>query len=380
MSEDKSPEQIKKEAAAAAKAAALAKRKEREQATDVAVPEEDKAKKKAEAAAAAKAAALAKRKEREQATDAAVPEEDKAKKKAEAAAAAKAAALAKWKEREQASDAAVPEEDKAKKKAEAAAAAKAAALAKRQEKEAADNSGDGEEAIKQKALAAAKAKAAAAAKAKAAALAKQTRSETAGNDAEKTKAIAAAKAKAEVAAKAKLKAKEHTSSETAPETEKPSRNLPLLKEYVSTIESQLGEHALEDSYINQLSKEVPTLIAARHTYFQVAELLKNHESMCFDYLSELHGTDYETHMEIYVHLYSFKYKRSVALKVKLDRENPAADSLVPLWQGANWPECEAYDLLGITFNQHPDLKRILLGEDWVGHPLRKDYEPFDVEV
>jgi NADH-quinone oxidoreductase subunit C len=56
------------------------------------------------------------------------------------------------------------------------------------------------------------------------------------------------------------------------------------------------------------------------------------------------------------------------------------ESLAPLWAGANWPECEAYDLLGIKFKGHPNLHRIMLGEDWVGHPLRKDYEPYDVEV
>jgi NADH-quinone oxidoreductase subunit C len=70
----------------------------------------------------------------------------------------------------------------------------------------------------------------------------------------------------------------------------------------------------------------------------------------------------------------------LALKVKIDRDEPTIESLQPLWAGANWPECEAYDLLGIKFTGHPNLHRIMLGEDWVGHPLRKDYEPYDVEV
>ena len=76
-------------------------------------------------------------------------------------------------------------------------------------------------------------------------------------------------------------------------------------------------------------------------------------------------------------LYSYKNHQSVALKVKIDRDLPVIESLVPLWPGANWAECEAYDLLGIQFNEHPNLHRIMLGEDWIGHPLRKDY---DVEV
>jgi NADH-quinone oxidoreductase subunit C len=137
---------------------------------------------------------------------------------------------------------------------------------------------------------------------------------------------------------------------------------------------------LENSYINKLSKDVPTLVAKRETYFKVAQFLKYNEQLGFDYLSELHGTDFVTHMEVYVHLYSYKNRQSVALKVKIDREEPEIESLVPLWAGANWPECEAYDLLGIKFLGHPNLHRIFLGEDWVGYPLRKDYEPYDVEV
>jgi NADH-quinone oxidoreductase subunit C len=85
-------------------------------------------------------------------------------------------------------------------------------------------------------------------------------------------------------------------------------------------------------------------------------------------------------MEMYVHLYSYKNNQSVALKVKIDRDAPEIESLEPLWAGANWPECEAYDLLGINFLGHPKLHRIMLGEDWIGHPLRKDYVQYDVEV
>ena len=100
---------------------------------------------------------------------------------------------------------------------------------------------------------------------------------------------------------------------------------------------------------------------------------KYNEQLGFDYLSELHGTDFETHMEVYAYLYSYRNKQGLAVKVKLDRDQPKIDSIVSLWAGANWPECEAYDLLGIVFTGHPNLHRIMLGENWVGHPLRKDY-------
>ncbi|WP_183186902.1 NADH-quinone oxidoreductase subunit C, partial [Anoxybacteroides rupiense] len=230
------------------------------------------------------------------------------------------------------------------------------------------------------ALELAKQKAAAAAKAKAAALAKQQGD---GSDheqdlaKEKAKAIAAAKAKAAAAAKAKAAA---GAAETAKPEETPSPNQPLLDKYIKVIHEHLGEDVLEAAYINRLSKDVPTLVAKRTTYYKVAQFLKYNEQLGFDYLSELHGTDFGTHMEVYVHLYSYKNDQPVALKVKLDRDHPEIESLVPLWPGANWPECEAYDLLGIRFQGHPNLIRIFLGENWVGHPLRKDYEPYDVEV
>ncbi|AXM89033.1 NADH-quinone oxidoreductase subunit C [Anoxybacillus ayderensis G10] len=286
-----------------------------------------------------------------------------AKKKAAAAAKAKAEALAKQKAAESGE---LSEEELAKKKAAAAAKAKAAALAKQKAAESGELSE--EELAKKKAAAAAKAKAAALAKQKAAESGELSEEELA-----KKKAAAAAKAKAAAAAKAK-------SADVAEEKEeKPSPNQPYLDKYVKVIEEHLGKDVLENAYINRLSKDVPTLVVKKDTYFKVAEFLKYNEQLSFDYLSELHGTDFQTHMEVYVHLYSYKNRQSVALKVKIDRDQPVIDSLVPLWPGANWPECEAYDLLGIRFEGHPQLIRIFLGENWVGYPLRKDYEPYDME-
>ncbi|MGJ7035633.1 NADH-quinone oxidoreductase subunit C [Anoxybacillus eryuanensis] len=333
MSEEKDLQQLKKEAAERAKQLAkerLAAKQAAEQTEPPLESEDDLAlaKKKAAAAAKAKAAALAKQKAAESGE---LSEEELAKKKAAAAAKAKAAALAKQKAAEAGE---LSEEELAKKKAAAAAKAKAAALAKQKAAEIGDLSE--EELAKKKAAAAAKAKAAALAKAKSA---------DGGEEKE----------------------------------EKPSLNQPYLDKYVKVIEEHLGKDVLENAYINRLSKDVPTLVAKKDTYYKVAEFLKYNEQLSFDYLSELHGTDFQTHMEVYVHLYSYKNRQSVALKVKIDRDHPVIDSLVPLWPGANWPECEAYDLLGIRFEGHPQLIRIFLGENWVGYPLRKDYEPYDME-
>ncbi|MDR4191670.1 NADH-quinone oxidoreductase subunit C [Bacillus cereus] len=224
-----------------------------------------------------------------------------------------------------------------------------------------------------------RAAAAAKAKAKAAALAKQKASQGDGDSGdEKAKAIAAAKAKA-AAARAKTKGAEGK-KEDEPKQEEPSVNQPYLNQYVEAIREKLGEGALVDSYINKLSKDVPTLVVDPEKYYEVMESLRFHEGLAFDYMSELHATDFVTHMEVYVHLFSYGKKQSVAVKVKLDREAPQVESVTALWKGADWPEREAYDLLGIVFKGHPNLTRILMPDDWVGYPLRKDYEPYDVEV
>ncbi|KGT41094.1 NADH-quinone oxidoreductase subunit C [Bacillus cereus] len=347
-------------AAAKAKAAALAKQK-REGIEEV--TEEEKAKAKAKAAAAAKAKAAALAKQKREGTEE-VTEEEKAKAKAKAAAAAKAKAAALAKQKREGTEE-VTEEEKAKAKAKAA-------LAKQKR--------EGTEEVTEEEKAKAKAKAVAAAKAKAAALAKQKASQGDGDSGdEKAKAIATAKAKAAAAARAKTKGAEGK-KEDEPKQEELSVNQPYLNQYVEAIREKLGEGALVDSYINKLSKDVPTLVVDSEKYYEVMESLRFHEGLAFDYMSELHATDFVTHMEVYVHLFSYSKKQSVAVKVKLDRETPQVESVTALWKGADWPEREAYDLLGIIFKGHPNLTRILMPEDWVGYPLRKDYEPYDVEV
>ena len=262
---------------------------------------------------------------------------------------------------------------KAKAKAKAAAAkAKAAKIGEAEKRRNRRSNG--------RRKAKAKAKAVAAAKAKAAALAKQKASQGDGDSGdEKAKAIATAKAKAASWRKSEDKGAEGK-KEDEPKQEELSVNQPYLNQYVEAIREKLGEGALVDSYINKLSKDVPTLVVDPEKYYEVMESLRFHEGLAFDYMSELHATDFVTHMEVYVHLFSYSKKQSVAVKVKVDRETPQVESVTALWKGADWPEREAYDLLGIIFKGHPNLTRILMPEDWVGYPLRKDYEPYDVEV
>ncbi|MDA1804037.1 NADH-quinone oxidoreductase subunit C [Bacillus cereus group sp. BY32LC] len=315
-------------------------------------------------------AEISKLEEENQEKEKALPKNDgmtveEAKLRAAAAAKAKAAALAKQK-REGMEEVTEEEKVKAKAKAAAAAKAKAAALAKQKR--------EGMEEVTEEEKAKAKAKAVAAAKAKAAALAKQKASQGDGDSGDEK-----AKAKAAAAARAKTKGAEGKKEEEAKQ-EEPSVNQPYLNQYVEVIKGKVGEGALVDCYINKLSKDVPTLVVEPSKYYEVMELLRSHEELAFDYMSELHATDFVTHMEVYVHLFSYGKKQSVAVKVKLDREAPQVESVTALWKGADWPEREAYDLLGIVFKGHPNLSRILMPDDWIGHPLRKDYEPYDVEV
>ncbi|MGD6889828.1 NADH-quinone oxidoreductase subunit C [Bacillus mobilis] len=385
-------EEAKRRAAAAAKAKAAALAKQKREGTEE-ISEEEKTKVKAKAVAAAKAKAAALAKQKREGTEE-IPEEEKAKAKAKAAAAAKAKAAALAKQKREGTEE-ISEEEKAKAKAKAAAAAKAkaAALAK-QKREGTEEISEEEKAkAKAKAAAAAKAKAALAKqkregteeipeeeKAKAAALAKQKASQGDGDSGdEKTKAIAAAKAKAAAAARAKTRGAEGKEEEERKQ-EEPSVNQPYLNRYVEVIKVNVGADALVDSYINKLSKDVPTLVVEPSKYYEMMELLRFHEGLAFDYMSELHATDFVTHMEVYVHLFSYGKKQSVAVKVKLDREEPQVESVTAFWKGADWPEREAYDLLGIVFKGHPNLSRILMPDDWIGYPLRKDYEPHDVEV
>ncbi len=336
-------------------------------------------------------------------------EKDLEKAKAAAAAKAKAAAAAKAKAAAQAKAAASESESSsptpveattepttktpaaegddlaaAKAKAIAAAKAKAAAAAKAKAaggEPAADTSDD----PKAAAIAAAKAKAAAAAAAKAkAAGVEAPEGEAASDNADdaKAKAIAAAKAKAAAVAAAKAKAAGASDADAgAPvEEEKPSRNRPTLDLIVKKITDTVGTGAIEESYINFLGKEVPTLVIAKNQWLKVAELLYNDEELDFKYLSNLHGTDYETHMEVYYYLQSYSKRHMVAIRVKTERDGGKMPSVTSLWYGANWQEREAYDLLGIEFEGHPNMVRMFLPEIWVGHPLRKDYVQFDEEV
>jgi NADH-quinone oxidoreductase subunit C len=126
----------------------------------------------------------------------------------------------------------------------------------------------------------------------------------------------------------------------------------------------------------------------------VCRFMWSDQRLAFDMLANISGVDYlepdpkkapkagfDTHFEIVYHLQSFTHKHRFTLKLSLPRwkdgkdgELPEVPSVADIWRVADWHEREVYDLCGVLFTDHPDLRRILLSEDWVGHPLRKDYE------
>ncbi|MSP26617.1 MAG: NADH-quinone oxidoreductase subunit C [Myxococcales bacterium] len=111
----------------------------------------------------------------------------------------------------------------------------------------------------------------------------------------------------------------------------------------------------------------------------VATFLKTDPELHFDYLECVTGIDYPDDKQIRVvyHVYSYVKRHRIVLKCLLDREDPALPTVSSVWPTANWQERECFDLLGVLFDGHPDLRRLLLPDDWEGHPLRKDYVEAD---
>ncbi|NQT31091.1 MAG: NADH-quinone oxidoreductase subunit C [Deltaproteobacteria bacterium] len=117
-----------------------------------------------------------------------------------------------------------------------------------------------------------------------------------------------------------------------------------------------------------------SLLVKGESLLEIAAYLKNTPGLDFDYLTAVSGVDYLDCFEVVYHLTSLKNNHSLVLKARCyDRANPVLPSVVGLWRTADFQEREIYDLLGISFEGHPNLKRIALWEGFEGHPLRKDF-------
>jgi NADH-quinone oxidoreductase subunit C len=143
----------------------------------------------------------------------------------------------------------------------------------------------------------------------------------------------------------------------------------LLIESAKLTLSQPIEHLGKDASGVEMIRVAPKDLLA------VAGLLKDNPKSRFDLLVSVTGVDWKDRLEAVYHVYSTETHQSVALKVTAEDEH--IPSITPVWPAANWHERETFDLLGIIFDNHPDLTRILMPSDWIGYPLRKDYKVTD---
>ncbi|MGC8862544.1 MAG: NADH-quinone oxidoreductase subunit C [Armatimonadota bacterium] len=142
--------------------------------------------------------------------------------------------------------------------------------------------------------------------------------------------------------------------------------------------SELIEKAIRDSFPEAVREavELDGVLNVRlesTALVGVCELLRSSPELGFDYLADITAIDWRNRIEVVYRMTNLRTNAKVVLRVDLDREKPEVDSVVKVWKGAEWQEREVYDLMGVVFRGHPDLRRILLPEDWEGYPLRKDY-------
>jgi NADH-quinone oxidoreductase subunit C len=145
----------------------------------------------------------------------------------------------------------------------------------------------------------------------------------------------------------------------------------------------------ENITISKLTSRFPESIIETHAYrgddtavvrkeelLEICQFLRDDKELLYNFMMDLTAVDYlgkEPRFEVVYHLYSLTFNRRIRIKTRVSESECSVDSIVPIWVCANWFEREVYDLYGIVFNGHPELRRILLYEGFEGHPLRKDY-------
>jgi NADH-quinone oxidoreductase subunit C len=151
--------------------------------------------------------------------------------------------------------------------------------------------------------------------------------------------------------------------------------------------------ALQSAHADWVSEVIEalgetTIVVPREHIVATCEFLKSPDNFAFDFLADLCGFDRgpeeEPRFEVNYHLFSTTRHHRVRLKVLLNEDDVHVATVTGVWRTANWHERETYDLFGVIFDGHPDLRRILLPDDWQGHALRKDfplrgYEPYSLE-
>lgn len=151
--------------------------------------------------------------------------------------------------------------------------------------------------------------------------------------------------------------------------EEPKKEKPVLKsEVLDEIKKALGDKVMKA----WVQRERRLYIAVKGE--NILEVAKAVKEMGFDHLSSISGVEYEDRMECVYHIWSYSKGKLLTVRTLVSKDDPKIDSLTSIWKSADWHERETYDLMGMVFEGHPDLRRILTSDDFKGHPLRKDFE------
>ncbi len=151
-----------------------------------------------------------------------------------------------------------------------------------------------------------------------------------------------------------------------------------MKNLIQLIETKLREENID---FQIKTKDILTIIIEKEHLIKKVKKLRYDSELLFDYLIDITACDYpeKNVFEVIYHLLSLSRNERIRLKTEVERDNPLVSSITSIYPAANWFEREVYDLFGIKFENHPNLKRILLWEKFPGHPLRKDF-PLEKEV
>ncbi|RRR74833.1 MAG: NADH-quinone oxidoreductase subunit C [Candidatus Viridilinea halotolerans] len=150
-----------------------------------------------------------------------------------------------------------------------------------------------------------------------------------------------------------------------------------------TLLGHLHAHFPQAILASNMAHGALSVTLRREAYVAVAQGLRDDADLRYTFLENLCAVDYLGRIprfEVVVHLVSMHHRHRVCFKVGLSEDDPALPSLTSLFPTANYQEREAFDLMGITFIGHPSLARILLPDDWVGHPQRKDHPLLEEEI
>lgn len=148
----------------------------------------------------------------------------------------------------------------------------------------------------------------------------------------------------------------------------------IWRDQAQALQQQFGASIVEVQFPGEAAVDMLTVTVKKESLIQVLDALKNNPKFDYAQYTDMTATDETEHPRfcLVYHLYSYSRKNRIRVKTRI-AEDESAPTATKLWEALNWAEREVWDMFGIRFDGHPDLRRILLDERWVGHPLRKDY-------